>query len=502
MTRHDLPLIRLEKISKSFGSVQANRDITLDIEAGKIRALLGENGAGKSTLMNILAGTLQPDSGKILINGKVARIFSTKNALDAGIGMVYQHFKLVEAMTVAENIFLGQKAGFFLSPVRMAERVSHLGKKYGLEIDPSARVSQLSLGEKQRVEIVKLLHRNSQILILDEPTAVLTPREADQLFSAIRQMAKDGKAIVFISHKLDEVMEIADSISILRKGRVIDEMPIFEVTSKADLARRMVGREILLDVKKNEMEIRQRILRVKGLSSHDLREITFDLRQGEILGIVGVAGNGQKALVEIICGLTPPPSGSVTILGQSWNNFFSGRDDGGALSYIPEDRRGLGACLGLDMVDNFLLTTRKSFSNGPWLTKKRARKKLEDLVEAFKIYPRETSTMAGQLSGGNLQKLVLAREFFRKPRLIVAEQPSQGLDIGATEELWKLLLTARERAGILLVTGDLSEALAMSDRIGVMFSGKMTDVFSVDDADKVDNIAMMMTGVGGPGIGQ
>jgi simple sugar transport system ATP-binding protein len=383
----------------------------------------------------------------------------------------------------------------------MAERVAHLGKKYGLEINPSARVSQLSLGEKQRVEIVKLLHRNSQILIFDEPTAVLTPREADQLFSAIRQMAKDGKAIVFISHKLDEVMEISDSISILRKGRVIDEMPIFEVTSKADLARRMVGREILLDVKKNEMEIRQRVLRVKGLSSHDLKEITFDLRQGEILGIVGVAGNGQKALVEIICGLTPPPSGSVTILGQSWDKFFSGRDDGGALSYIPEDRRGLGACLGLDMVDNFLLTTRKSFSNGPWLTKNRARKKLEDLVEAFKIYPRETSTMAGQLSGGNLQKLVLAREFFREPRLIVAEQPSQGLDIGATEELWKLLLTARERAGILLVTGDLSEALAMSDRIGVMFSGKMTDVFSVDDADKVDNIAMMMTGVGGPGIG-
>ena len=488
-------LVRLENISKAFGPIRANRDISLDIKAGTITALLGENGAGKSTLMGVLAGQLAPDSGTVYIDNREVTLKGTRSAIDYGIGMVYQHFMLVDALTVSENIFLGQESGAVLNRDFMHRRVRELAHTAGLEIDPAARVATLSMGEKQRVEILRLLHRDSRILIFDEPTAVLTPPEIKQLFNALKQMAEQGKAIIFISHKLAEVIDIADEIAILRRGVLTDQMAAEAVTSRAELARRMVGREVILQVEKKPLEPRQRVFNIRGLSDDVLRDIDLDLRQGEILGLVGVAGNGQKRLVEIVCGLHRPTGGRITILGKNWRTFHGAANRDNLLSYIPEDRQGLATCPRMDLLDNFLITTRHAFCSGPWLLKKRAREKAAKLIRDFDVQPARLQATARQLSGGNLQKLVLAREFFRRPRLIVAEQPTQGLDVGATEEVWNLLLKARERAGILLVTGDLKEALSLSDRVAVIYSGRLIDTFPVADTDKVDQIGLMMAGL-------
>ena len=441
--------------------------------------------------MGILAGRLQPDGGRILVEGVATPISSPHIAHTVGIGMVYQHFMLVDALTVAENVILGQSEGVWLSPQKAVQQVADLARRYGLAIDPAERVSALSMGERQRVEILKLLHRRSRILIFDEPTAVLTPPEIDQLFDALRQMAGQGKAIVFISHKLDEVMALADEITIMRKGAVVSEMPIEEVSSKSDLALKMVGREVVLQVKKEPLEPRQTVLYVDRLSGSGLTDIHLQLRQGEILGVVGVAGNGQKPLVETICGLRRPASGTIKILGKNWDQFYDRHSWDGNLIYIPEDRRGLATCLDLDLVENFLLTTRQGFSMGPWLLRRKAEAKTRELMMAFDVQPPEPSNLARQLSGGNLQKIVLAREFYRRPRLIVAEQPTQGLDVGATEEIWRVLLKARTEAGILLVTSDLNEALSLSDRITVLFGGRIMETFDIDDAEKVDRIGLL-----------
>jgi len=495
MTTPSPPLIRLESIRKTFGPVVANDHISIDFSAGKIKALLGENGAGKSTLMSILAGRTQPDSGRIFIDGEIQNKFSTQTAIHAGIGMVYQHFQLVEAMTVAENIFLGRRDRFWLNPNKMLQEVLALGERFGLPIDPSARVDALSMGEKQRVEILKLLQRECRILIFDEPTAVLTPQESEQLFEAMRSMAGQEKAVVFISHKLSEVMAVADDIAILRKGAIVDDVPASAVRSEADLARRMVGRDVLLQVDRTPLEPKQVFLETDGLGDDLLQDIRLTLRQGEILGIVGVAGNGQKQLVEVICGLRSPETGHVRILGREWDDFFRTMPWDAALSYIPEDRQELATCLGLDLVDNVLLTTRQGFSTGPWLQRGKAEQKTQELIDQFSIRTPSTGTLAARLSGGNLQKMVLAREFYRRPRVIVAEQPTQGLDIGAMEEVWTILLKARERAGILLVTGDLKEAITLCDRIAVMFEGRIMDEFSTDNTDKLEQIGLMMAGV-------
>ncbi|CAG35410.1 ABC transporter ATP-binding protein [Desulfotalea psychrophila] len=488
--------IRLENISKSFGDVHANRDVSLDIRKGRVLALLGENGAGKSTLMSILAGQLQPDSGTLYVEGEAVVFSTTEKAIGAGVGMVYQHFKLVEAMTVAENIILGRKGSFLLNKAAMYRDVQDLANQYGMDVDPRAKVHTLAMGEKQQVEILKLLFRQSNILIFDEPTAVLTPTEAEGLFVAIKRMTELGKGIVFISHKLEEVMRIADDVAILRRGEVVDTLLVEDVSSTADLAERMVGKAVLLEVNRQPLEPRQTVLRVDNLQDEVLKGVSIDLRKGEILGIVGVAGNGQKQLIETICGLKKPRlADSVSLFGLHWKEFFSNRSWDHALSYIPEDRQGLATCRDLDLVDNFLLTTREGFTNGPFLDRAAAAEKLEHLVELFDIRPPNIHALAWHLSGGNLQKMVLAREFYRKPRLIVAEQPTQGLDISAAEEVWNLLLKTREQAGVLLVTGDLSEALALSDRIAVMCGGEVIGTFSVDDTEQVDRIPQMMAGI-------
>ena len=490
----DTPLIKLEGISKAFGPVQANQDITLALHAGRIKSLLGENGAGKSTLMGILAGRLQPDQGRILVDGHPQQFRSAQAAITAGIGMVYQHFMLVEAMTVTENIFLGYPGPLVIQPGRMEKRVAALAETVNLSIDPRARVSDLSMGEKQRVEILKLLFRQNRILIFDEPTAVLTPQESDQLFEALRTLAAQDKAIVFISHKLDEVMALSDEIAVLHKGRVVADTSADRIQSKAELAQLMVGREVILQVARDPLEPRQRVLRISGLTDDALQDIHLELRQGEILGLVGVAGNGQKPLVETICGLKRPTGGTLHLMGQDWSTFFSRRGWDGNLAYIPEDRQGLATCRNLSLTDNLLLTTRQGFAAGPWLRHRQAENKMAELADQFNINPPNPRLAARQLSGGNLQKMVIAREFYRRPRLIVAEQPTQGLDIAATEEVWQLLLKARERAGILLVTGDLGEALALSDRIAVMFEGRIVDTFSAEDRTKINQIGLMMAG--------
>ncbi len=409
--------------------------------------------------------------------------------------MVYQHFKLVEAMTVAENVMLGQGGELWLRRRAAERQIGRLAKELGLTVAPEAVVSQLSMGEKQQVEILKLLYRNCSILIFDEPTAVLTPLEAERLFSTMRRLAQAGKALVFISHKLDEVLSVASEIAILRRGEVIDQMPASAVSSPADLAERMVGRPVLLQVDRDEVECRQAVLKVAGLSGRGLRGIDLEVRQGEIVGLVGVAGNGQKPLVEVICGLCAPLSGSVRLLGVDWLSFFSRQAWEGALSYIPEDRQGLGTCPGLDLLDNFLLTASKGFARGPWLVREWASGKASQLLTGFNIRPPELGALARQLSGGNLQKLVLAREFYRKPRLIVAEQPTQGLDIAAAEEVWQLLLKAREQAGIVLVTGDLAEALTLSDRIGVMYNGALVAMIPRNDTQGLERIPRLMAGL-------
>ncbi|MCJ2163955.1 MULTISPECIES: ABC transporter ATP-binding protein [unclassified Pseudodesulfovibrio] len=489
------PVVSLKGVTKRFGKVLANDSITLDVYPGRIKALLGENGAGKSTMMSMLAGRYKPDEGTIEVDGKPVRFSSSKDAIAAGIGMVYQHFMLVDSMTVAENVLLGQEGKFFINPKEMTERVGTLAVKYGLDIDPGARICDLSMGERQLVEILKLLYRESRILIFDEPTAVLTPEETGNLFEALWRMTEEGKSIIFISHKLEEVIALADEIAILRRGRIEGELDPDSIESKSDLASRMVGKEVLLEVNREPVEIGNRVLEVRNLTGLGLTEVDLEVYQGEIVALVGVAGNGQKALVEAVTGLSKPPLDTVFIMGKPWRQFFAESTWNRSMCYIPEDRLGLATLPNQNLVDNLLLTTRKGFAKGMWLNKKQAARDTVKLIEKFDIRPGRIHALAWQLSGGNLQKAVLARELFREPKLIVAEQPTQGLDVSATEEVWNRLLQARSMAGVLLVTGDLNEALQLADRIAVIYRGQILDILSTADRGAVRKIGPLMAGI-------
>jgi simple sugar transport system ATP-binding protein len=489
------PVVSLKGVTKRFGKVLANDSISLNIYPGRIKALLGENGAGKSTMMSMLAGRYKPDEGVIEVDGAPREFASSKDAIDAGIGMVYQHFMLVESMTVAENVLLGQEGGFFIHPKEMEKRVGELAERYGLGVSPSDRVCDLSMGEKQLVEILKLLYRESRILIFDEPTAVLTPDETGSLFKALWRMTEQGKSIIFISHKLEEVIALADEIAILRRGRIEGELDPSAIESKADLASRMVGKEVLLEVDREPAEVGDPVLEIRHLTGLGLEDVDFDVHKGEIVAIVGVAGNGQKALVEAVTGLIKPPLDTVFIMGQPWRKFFAESTWNRSMCYIPEDRLGLATLRNQNMVDNILLTTRKGFARGLWLDKKRAEIDTRDLIKKYDIRPGRIHALAWQLSGGNLQKAVLARELYREPRFIVAEQPTQGLDVSATEEVWNRLLAARDMAGVLLVTGDLNEALQLADRIAVIYRGRILGMLPTSEADTADRIGPLMAGV-------
>lgn len=497
------PILSLEGISKRFGPVWANRDISLDISQGEIHALLGENGAGKSTLMSILSGRYRPDQGRIRLKGKAVSFNSPAGALSIGIGMVYQRFMLVEPLSVAENIVLGS-AGMLKSfdMGRINSEIESFSKEYGLYVDPGKKIHQLSMGERQKVEILKLLYRRAEILILDEPTAILSPPEIKPLFETLTRLAGSGRTIIFISHKLEEVMSLSDRISIMRRGKIIATLLPEQIRSKRELARLMVGREIVLKVDKEKFPVGKTVFAVKGLgyggSDHHIPfdQIDLEVRTGEILAITGVAGNGQDTLVACLTGLLPFKKGSVTYKGRRFNSLEWIKTAKRDLVYIPEDRYGTASIPSQSLVENFMLTRVEEFGKGPLLDLKGARAETSGAIDHFGIKtPSGPSSKARQLSGGNLQKFILARELGRKPRLIIAEHPTQGLDVGATEEVWDSLLRQREHTAVILVSGDLKEVLSLADRIAVMFRGKILKVISTSDEEGVSQVGLLMAGV-------
>ncbi len=488
------PLVSMQGITKTFpGGLVANDNIDIDIYPGEIHAILGENGAGKTTLMNILSGIYRADKGEFFIRSKKAPIRSPKEAINQGIVMVHQHFRLIPPHTVAENIVLGLGRSF-LSPLKEVEKsIREFSAKYNLSIHPRARICDLSVGEQQRVEIIKALIRGANILVLDEPTSVLTPQEIKELFSILKKMKSEGKAIIFITHKLEEVLEIADYITILRKGKITASIQPSQIDykgprAKAELALKMVGREVILDVEKRPVDKGDVVLEVKNLQVFNdrgleaVKDVSFCVRCGEIFGIVGVAGNGQGPLVEAITGLRPITKGSFTVKGD--------------LGYIPEDRLNMGSVPDLTVAENSILTHYKNsrFSGHLFLNLPSIQEWAEILVSKFNIITPNVNTLARQLSGGNLQRLILARELSGNSQLIIAEQPTHGLDVGSIEYVWNFLLEQRNNAGILLVSGDLSEVLSLCDRIGVMFQGQVT-IFDHPFSDKIEEIGLKMTGM-------
>lgn len=496
------PAVQMTGIVKRFPGVLANDQVDLTVHKGQIHALLGENGAGKSTLMNILIGLYQPDEGSIRVSGERVRFSSPRDAIRHGIGMVHQHFMLVPTQTVTENLILGQsEPRFFTSQRKLDAQVLELSKRYGLEVEPTARIWQLSVGEQQRVEVLKMLYHGAKILIMDEPTAVLTPQEVTSLFKTLRSMVSSGHSIVFISHKLDEVLEIADSITVMRRGRVVDLVDAKD-TDKRDLARRMVGREVLFRVEKAPADPGEPLLVVESATCDNdrglpaLQEFSLEIRAGEILGLAGVAGNGQTELAQVITGLRPLAAGVVSLKGIQTSDqpVTTGIDHG--LAYIPADRTGVGSAPNLSVSDNLMLKTYRHspVSKGWALDAREIRRQARDMVEEFDVKTPSVETPARMLSGGNLQKLILAREFSQEPTAIVAVYPSRGLDVGATESVHELLIRERDLgAAVLLISEDLDELLSLSDRIAVIYEGRIVGEVPPDDK-QVEEIGLMMAG--------
>jgi ABC-type uncharacterized transport system ATPase subunit len=498
----DTPLVRIQGITKRFPGVLANDHIELEVQAGQVHALLGENGAGKTTLMNVLSGLYRADEGEIYIEGQRANLQSPRDAIALGIGMVHQHFMLVEPQTVAENVILGLKTSrFFLDMARIERRIAEFSKQYGLQVDPRARIWQLSVGEQQRVEILKMLYRGVDILIMDEPTAVLTPQEVEELFVTLRRMADEGKAIIFISHKLDEVMAISDQITVLRDGGVVATVNTGQ-TTKEELARMMVGREVLFRVEKEPIEAGEVVLEVRNLRALNdkglaaMKDVSFTIRQGQILGIAGVAGNGQRELAEVVTGLRKTTGGCVFITGCDLTNCSPRRVIREQVSHVPEDRLGMGLVPNLAVSDNVILKSYRQppLARGPFLDRPSITRFAARLIEAFNIITPSQETPVKLLSGGNLQRTIVAREISVGPRLMVAVHPTRGLDIGATESVRNLLLKQREEgAAILLISEDLDELLTLSDRIAVMYEGEIMGVVDAEEAD-IGEIGLMMAG--------
>lgn len=494
------PLVEMRGITKVFPGVVANDGVDLTVRAGEIHALLGENGAGKSTLMSILTGLYRPDGGEIYIEGQRVNFRSPRDAIAAGIGMVHQHFRLVAPFTVTENVALGLKGGFRLNLNRLAEEIAALSKEYGLQVDPQARIWQLSVGEQQRVEIIKLLYRRARVLILDEPTAVLTPQEARDLYRTLKMMAARGCAVIFITHKLQEVMDAADTITVLRSGKTVATVRKSE-TNEKELARLMVGREILWRIDKPASRKGDKILEIKNLKAFNdkglpaLKGLNLTVYAGEILGIAGVAGNGQRELAEVIAGLRPYYEGTVVIAGKELGRCDPCRAINAGVSYIPEDRLGMGLVPNMGAVDNLLL---KEYRHPRWgrtlLDRRAARRWAGELVERFQVKTAGLDAPVKMMSGGNLQRLLLAREISSRPRLLVAVYPARGLDIGATETIHRLLLEQRTAGtAVLLISEDLEELFRLADRIAVIYEGEIMGLMAVEEAD-VDEIGLMMAG--------
>ena len=499
-------------ITKRFPGVLANDNVSFDLEKGEIHALLGENGAGKSTLMNILYGLYQPDEGGIYINDKLTQITSPHDAIAQGIGMVHQHFMLVPPLTVTENIMLGQESVVSSTKVlgklsvldrrSVARRILELSEKYALAVDPDAYIQDLPVGAQQRVEIIKALYREAEILILDEPTAVLTPQEADELFIIMHSLVEQGKSIIFITHKLREVFAVANRISVMRAGVMVGTVKPAEATQQI-LAEMMVGREVLLQVDKAEAHPKEVILQVENLHVQDDRRhmavdgVSFDVRNGEILGIAGVQGNGQTELAEALTGLRRATEGHIKILDQDTTNASPRVIAEVGASHVPEDRHKHGLVLSFPVRDNLVLCTyyQKPYSNGIEIIMPVIERRAEDLVETFDIRTPSIETNAGALSGGNQQKVIVARELSRPFRLLLVNQPTRGLDVGSIEFIHRRIVEARDKgAAVLLISAELDEIMSLSDRIAVMYKGQILDTLDAKEASR-ELLGLLMAGV-------
>ncbi|MGB2876335.1 MAG: ABC transporter ATP-binding protein [Gaiellaceae bacterium] len=500
------PAVAMRGITKRFPGVLANDRIDFEAAAGEVHALLGENGAGKSTLSNILTGLYRPDEGEIVLYGRPVELHAPREALEAGISMVHQHFRLVEPFTVAENVVLGDHRGegraFRLRRRTIERRVAELSKRYGLAVDPRARIWQLSLGEQQRVEILKALYREARILILDEPTAVLTPQEAEVLFETLREMAGEGRTVVFISHKLHEVKAVADRVTVLRGGRTIATVSAGEATPRS-LAALMVGRELLGERSAaqprapGELVLELADVWAEGdRGGAAVKGVSLAVRAGEIAAVAGVSGNGQRELAEAVAGIRAPTRGTMRVGGAP----FRGGDPRAAIAagvaYVPEDRLGTGLAPSLSIASNLALRSYRepSSSRGPILRLRRIRDRAVELIRRYRIAAPGPSAPARLLSGGNLQKVVLAREFSGKPRLLVAASPTRGLDVGAIETVHAYLRdAAADGVAVLMLSEDLDEILALADRIAVMYEGAIVGETTRAEAS-VEEIGLLMAG--------
>ena len=500
--------IEMRGIIKRFPGVLANDQVDFELRSGEIHALLGENGAGKSTLMNVLAGLYRQDAGIVKVKGKAVDFSSPRDAISAGIGMVHQHFMLVPSQTVTENVLLGlDDPRFLLNLSTYDSKVAELSERFGLKVDPRAKIWQLSVGEQQRVEIIKMLYRGTDVLVMDEPTAVLAPQEIEELFKTLRSMIGEGKSVIFISHKLQEVTAIADRVTVLRRGRVTAAgLPVAGAT-RQELARQMVGREVIFQLEKNPSKAGEVVLEVKGVHAENdkglpaLRGLSLNVRGGEIVGLAGVAGNGQRELSQVITGLRKCTQGQVLLSGNlvsNKNTLFGIRN---GMAYVPEDRTHVGTAPNLSVTDNVIMKKyrRPPISNHGLLDMPAATKFAKELKEAYDIIVPSVATPVRLLSGGNLQRVILAREISGEPAFMVAVQPTRGLDVGAIEGVHRLLLTQREAgAAVLLISEELEELLSLSDRVYVIYEGKIMGEVEVgiEEADQslIETVGLMMTG--------
>lgn len=492
--------IAMKGITKSFGDVIANDNINLQVEAKEIHALLGENGAGKSTLVNMLSGIYSPDSGSIFIRDKEVKLTSPRAALELGIGMIHQHFKLVEIMTAQENIMLGQKNGFFLNKKAHATKIKALSEKFQLGVDPDKKVYDMSVGEKQTLEILKVLYRGADILILDEPTAVLTPQETNKLFKIIKKMKEEGCAVIFITHKMNEVMAISDRISVLRKGKTIQTLDK-NMTNPQKLAELMVGHPLDLSIDRVQVPPGEIMLQVKNINAKNeegikvLKNISFDIKSGEILGIAGIAGSGQKELCEAIAGLFPLEGGDIlfnreSLVGKTPREIIT---CGITMSFVPEDRLGMGLVASMDIVDNMVL---KSYQNdkGLFIDRKTAAEKAKKIVEKLDISTPGIHHPIRQLSGGNIQKVLLGRELESNPKLLITAYPVRGLDINVSYKIYDLINEEKKKGVATLFVGeDLDVLLELCDRIMVLCHGEITGIIDAAKTTK-EELGLMMAG--------
>ncbi|MFN2340226.1 MAG: ABC transporter ATP-binding protein [Halanaerobium sp.] len=503
MAREDNYILDMQNITKIFPGVKANDNVNFSVKKGEIHALVGENGAGKTTLMNVLYGLYDPDGGQVFFEGQKTDLNGPQDAIELGIGMVHQHFMLVDPLTVTENIILGNepRKGFTLDRKTARDNVEEISKKYGLFVDPDAKILDISVGMQQRVEIIKTLYRGAELLIFDEPTAVLTPQEIEELFGIFNSLRDQGKTIIFITHKLKEVKAVSDRITVLRGGKSVDTVETAEV-SESDVAELMVGRQVLLEVEKTEAKPGEEIFSVENLNVDDnrnipaVKDLSLSVKKGEILGVAGVEGNGQTEFVEAITGLRDIKSGQIKLRGKDITNYNAREIKREKVAHIPEDRQKRGLVMDFDLKENIILGYHdlEPFSKNGIMNYDAVTKYTQDLLEKYDVRGGGIESLAKNLSGGNQQKLIVAREFSHDPEFLIASQPTRGVDVGSIEFIHKQIIDRRDNgAGVLLISAELSEVLSLSDRIAVIYEGEIVDILDASETDEIE-LGKLMTG--------